>query len=325
MGTVVDVNMLLLLLGASVAFVIILADTKSGAPGIFRMWLGAGSILAERKFIIFIVSLLIYPLTLLESLHQLRYTSIVGLLALLYVFLFMVVILCKQGVMLAPNGGHGGDWVYFQGGLSFWLAIPLQATSFSAQFNVMPLFEELRDPSLERMNTVIHVAMMAILGLFYTAFSVIGYLTFGSQTSDNILKNYDGSDTFCLLGQVCVAAVMALKFPLIALPFRDLFNEVALPAHFKSYMDKGKQEQKTVYALEMAVFVGIVAALVLQFDSLGKALGILGATVGSVLSFLLPGLFGYACAQSTGERVWPAAMVVFGVVTGGVGLFAVFH
>ena len=89
-------------------------------------------------------------------------------------------------------------------------------------------------------------------------------------------------------------------------------------------MAQGKRERKTLYAVEMAIFVVIVAALVLRFDSLGKILGILGATVGSVLSFVLPGLFGYACGRSSCEKMWPVVMVVFGVVTGAVGLVACF-
>jgi len=117
MGTVVDVNMLLLLLGASIAFLIILADEKSGAPGIFRLWLGESCFLADRTTILIICGVCLYPLTLMESLHQLRYTSIAGLLALFYVFCYMLYVFLDRGPV--PTS----DIDYFKGGLSFWLAV----------------------------------------------------------------------------------------------------------------------------------------------------------------------------------------------------------
>ena len=110
------------------------------------------------------------------------------------------------------------------------------------------------------MSWVIHVSILGILLTLYAIFSVVrsccacsarvlklcvcSYLSFGSETEDNILSSKfsdSGNNNAVLIGRLCIAVVccaaasavvksvaqvMGLKFPLISLPFRDLFNEV---------------------------------------------------------------------------------------------------
>ena len=51
------------------------------------------------------------------------------------------------------------------------------------------------------MDRVIHVSVMGVLLAVYLSYSVTGYLTFGHLTPDNILKAYDNTDNFALVGQ----------------------------------------------------------------------------------------------------------------------------
>jgi len=174
------------------------------------------------------------------------------------------------------------------------------------------------------MNRVIHISVLGLLNTLYVLFSLLGYLTFGSGTVDNILKAYDNNDKYCLIGQVCIAAVMAFKFPLIALPFRDLFNDVALPEWFQLHIQGNKKRKSLWVATEMGIFCVVVVSVVIQFDDLGKLLGILGATVGTMLSFVLPGMFGIRCSTSQTETILSGLMVLFGVVSGVAGFVACF-
>ena len=61
-----------------------------------------------------------YPLTLLTSLHALRYTSLLALAGLAYVFIYLVYFFIENGVTDNPiNYG-------FRFGESFWVAVPMQ-------------------------------------------------------------------------------------------------------------------------------------------------------------------------------------------------------
>jgi len=114
---------------------------------------------------------------------------------------------------------------------------------------------------------------------------------------------------------------MGLKFPLISLPFRDLFNEVCIPASLKPDESATHLSKMRFIAIEMLLFCGLVFFVGWKLDQLQTALGLLGATAGNMLSFVLPGLFGIKIVEK-GTRSWYAnvCMVVFGIVSGLAGL-----
>ena len=51
-------------------------DEKSGLPAVFGVWFGADSVLTGRVFVLALAVAAMYPLTLLSSLHALRYTNV---------------------------------------------------------------------------------------------------------------------------------------------------------------------------------------------------------------------------------------------------------
>ena len=117
---------------------------------------------------------------------------------------------------------------------------------------------------------------------------------------------------------------MLLKLPLISLPLRDLFNDVALPHWLYDQLQSKGKRRLAIIAVEMAVFCGVVFLVVLVLSDFGKFMGVLGATVGNTLSFVLPGLFGIRCSVSRLETTLSVLMVIFGASSGAIGLFATF-
>ena len=51
-------------------------DEKSGLPAVFGVWFGEDSLLTGRGFVLALAVAAMYPLTLLSSLHALRYTNV---------------------------------------------------------------------------------------------------------------------------------------------------------------------------------------------------------------------------------------------------------
>jgi len=188
------------------------------------------------------------------------------------------------------------------------LALSIQGIAYCAQFNVLPLYAELRQPTIKRMRFVIYSFGFACFFLYATV-ALFGYLLFGGASSGNILDNFGNDDIVISIGRVALAATILLKLPLCSLPFRIVLNDMLF---------RGKRTiPRWLVFFENAALLVTCGTLAVLLKNLNTALGILGGTTGVVISYILPGsIYLKAASSTTGQHLLAIGMIIFGVVVG---------
>jgi amino acid permease len=104
-------------------------------------------------------------------------------------------------------------------------AVPLFISSYICHFNVLPIHNELRCPTSDRVRQWVRTSMWPAT-LFYYVIGLTGSLyakcTPTGEIQGNILLDFDENDPLLLLGRMCLAMTITLAFPMLVIPARDI-------------------------------------------------------------------------------------------------------
>lgn len=103
--------------------------------------------------------------------------------------------------------------------------IPLFISSYICHFNVLPIHNELRCPTSDRVTKWVRTSMWPAT-LFYYVIGLTGSLYANciptGEVQGNILLDFDEDDPLLLLGRMCLAMTITLAFPMLVIPARDI-------------------------------------------------------------------------------------------------------
>ncbi|KAK1937107.1 putative sodium-coupled neutral amino acid transporter 6 [Phytophthora citrophthora] len=287
------------------------------------------SVSAQDKWMITIalVSSVVFPLSLSRRIGKLWLASVLAILSIGYVVAFVLVAFLAaynaEGTVVAS----GVQAIRLEPGSVY--TVTLLISAFACHNTALPVYEELKDRTLPRMNRAV-VGAISVAFVLYEIISLCGYLQFGSETKDNILLNFSPEYVAqhksvaapLLVGQLCMALALVLTTPIAMWPFRSCVlsvylrvkNGVQTPSHEASYKEYvGVTVLSLILILTCSIFV----------PSVKIPLSIVGSVSGSLLIFIMPALF--FLLQSTGpiltrEHAGPLLMLTAGVVVGVIGL-----
>ena len=104
-------------------------------------------------------------------------------------------------------------------------ALPLFISSYVCHFNVLPIHNELKCPSSDRVKHWVRTAIWPAT-LFYFVIGLTGSMyakcTSSGTVQGNILLDFDEEDPLLLLGRLCLAMTITLAFPMVIIPARDI-------------------------------------------------------------------------------------------------------
>ena len=104
-------------------------------------------------------------------------------------------------------------------------ALPLFISSYVCHFNVLPIHNELKCPSSDRVKHWVRTAIWPAT-LFYCVIGLTGSMyakcTSSGTVQGNILLDFDEEDPLLLLGRLCLAMTITLAFPMVIIPARDI-------------------------------------------------------------------------------------------------------
>lgn len=264
-GRVVEINIILFCFGAAVGYII--AAATYVAPLVYRIACGEaehntcsvgggldwmfdspnpGSTLYKMIVVLF-VTFVMFPLSLIDKMNTLRFTSFIGVASIFYL------ILAVTGDSLGHTSDYStgeilGESVSFSGVMQ---AIPTIMFAFTCQVNVFSIYQELNNPTAKRMIKVSDRACMLCCTL-YGLIGVFGFLRFSNLKYDwdtakgNILTNYQltprshdcaaphwvnncwdvlklsqlTSNIPLVLGELAITVTILLAFPLNIFPCR---------------------------------------------------------------------------------------------------------
>ncbi len=122
-------------------------------------------------------------------------------------------------------------------------ALPILISVFMCHFNVLPVHNELVNPSKDRVNQLFTITIWGACG-FYMAVGFIGSM-YGNCTKKgavegNVLLSFDESDGLLMLGRACLSLTITFAFPILVVPARDIFLRGA--DEFWGWYEESKKE-----------------------------------------------------------------------------------
>jgi amino acid permease len=276
----IDVSVIVNCLGASVGYVITAGDLLStGIYGAFGLHpVDSGLSQWKAKIIIQTVMVLsLAPLAGMKNMAGTQVANLVGLVCLLYIAITTFV---YSDLSSASN-----DLLHMQSFLSAIGAFPKFIFAFACQMNVFQIANELKRPSVKRMNII--SAASTLTGLvIYIPIMILPFLTFGRGIMDNYLRNFDSNLVPVQIAYILAAMSVSISYVLQVHPLR---RSIVSLMHGGKSQQAGSKEQRERYIVTgviIAVSFGIAVGLD-QIDTVTNFTGLIG---GNTLCFFMPSL-----------------------------------
>jgi vesicular inhibitory amino acid transporter len=125
-----------------------------------------------------------------------------------------------------------------------------------------------------------HLAVIAayiLLLIFYLPVSIVGYVIYGSDVQDNVLKNLP-QNFFRYAVEILITGHLAMAFTIVLNPIFQGFEEVA-------HVPKRFCWQRALLRSAVVIFIALMAETVPNF---GPILSFIGGSTVSILGFILP-------------------------------------
>lgn len=273
--------------------------------------------------LVLVAALVLVPLSLLRDLAPLRFGSVAGLGATLYVFLLLVKD-CSQDADLGSAGAVARNLAPAR--IDFFQALALFSSAFMAHYNSPKFYSQLQNPSLPRFATLVGGAFGLALVVFIL-FGFCGFAIFGFAVEGNVLKNYGGGAQV-MLAWLSMAFSVAFTYPLVFSTFRD--SCAALLSSFGLLKDASSDRFRipfTVGAVALTVLGGTV------FSNVAIVNGVKGAILSACLAFIYPASIHLKLTAAEGPKASPRTkamragsvfLIVVGVASGVLALLAMF-
>jgi amino acid permease len=275
---------------------------------------------------------LIFPLTFLNDMSKLSYTSIVGMAIMLYVTGLTLVdyIVDKTSGVTSSYGSASKTDVPFGEIIAFpdipfgkllvrcVSAFCVMLMAYISHTSIPSITHSMINPSAKRRLTLMGASNTLVFALYFIA-ALFGYLHFGQRLLfkdvDMILLQKTGSVAY-QIGLLGVFLVLSVSYPLILLPFRESVDWLVCTV-MKREMDKvpiHKSPKKiaiNVVTLGLTCLVACLLKSPMMFFSLSGAFG-------SMIGFILPSLYMLSLSNKINvkksERVLCYIMIFIGVI-----------
>lgn len=203
-----DFAMFIQCFGVALSYLILIGDLF---PALFG---------GTRTNWILLSAIIIVPLSLLRHFDSLKYTSVIGLLALGYI-----------GLLIIGSYSFGNypkpkvDWFSISDRSGVLTTFSIIVFAFTGSMNLFSIINELKENSMTNIKKIINNSIVVssacfiILGLF-------GYLTFGKETLGNVILNYDADKLSVRFARFNLGLMVVLSFPLLFHPCRISANNM---------------------------------------------------------------------------------------------------
>lgn len=275
----------------NIAFSMILGDCLS----LVLAPLGVPPALSNRNSAMLLWTVFVLlPLCCMKSLAPLAKFSLLGVLSNFYICGFVALRYFdgsyRAGSALLAAAPALPKFSTFAGGAFSTMLHPgvtvllgILATAFLAHYNA-PLFYEQLAPDADG-NKADRFRTVSVIGfgsaaLVFCVVMVGGFLTFGSNCSGLILNNYAAVDRLAMLARAAIGLSLTTAYPLVFFSVREQCIE--LLGHRCATFAAARPNATNILLL------GIITAVALRLQNLGKVVGFAGAMFGNFLIYIAP-------------------------------------
>ncbi|KAL1447807.1 hypothetical protein MTO96_028318 [Rhipicephalus appendiculatus] len=236
----------------------------------------------HRDFIIVTTSIvLILPMCFSRKIDFLKYPSMFGVLAALYLVLLVVV---QYFVGESKSPGTRSSPNTLEDVLT---AVPVVCFGYQCHVSSVPIYSCLED---RRLSTFAKAVLSATLftALLYTVAGVFGYLTFGQGVASDILELYDARQPLVLVGILAMALKIITTYPILTFCGRTAVDD--LYGQFRS-LDEDAKRKRELFRRITIVSVWFCTSVVLAclVPNISIVIRIIGSLAAAFI-FVFPGL-----------------------------------
>ena len=199
-------------------------------------WLPLTGILAKgwlhKNFTLFGVILVVTPACTLTNFTALQNCGAASMTSILSLGT-CIVIRSLQCNVHAPHPWYTYVTLWPESPRQLLDSIPLYISCFVCHYNILPVHNELKNPTPARISWWLRSTTWYAVGL-YTVMgfsgSAYGHCTPSGKVQGNVLLDFDEDDPLLMVGRMCLALTITLAFPMLVIPARDIMlRSVILP------------------------------------------------------------------------------------------------
>eukprot|EP00033_Pygsuia_biforma_P002049 GCRY01002277.1.p1 GENE.GCRY01002277.1~~GCRY01002277.1.p1 ORF type:complete len:466 (+),score=123.50 GCRY01002277.1:132-1400(+) len=302
-GNLVQCLILFYTTGTCIAYPVLLGDF---VPSIFKD-LAPSFILVHRTWALLLLAVfIIMPLCLIKDVNRLRITSFLALVFVLWAVAIVVLRFGQNGIakdvtetiILKPT---------------FFMAMPMMAVAFTAHYNLLPIYQGLKDATPRKMITVVQRSQ-AWCFTMYLLIACAGYVQFGSDVKGDILATFSDHDNLVLSCRIGLAIVLLFSYPLVFFATRRSINFV----FFKG--TESTELRHYAVTLTLISFCVFIAWLV---PDISIVFSYNGSLFGCAIVYTVPALMYRSLAKPLGKSVFlPTLVVIMGIGFGVMGFLS---
>lgn len=263
---------------------------------------GPGHLLAERHFVIVVVTLVFtLPLSLYRNIERLGKVSFLSMVLTLTVLIVVTIRAATLGPEIPPTENA---WAFAK--INAIQAVGVMSFAFICHHNSFLMYGSLQEPTLTNWSRVTHASVGSAL-IISAAFAVAGYATFTGYTQGDIFENYCRNDNLATFGRFCFGLSIITTFPLECFVTREVLSNVVC----------NRTLSRAEHVAITLLIVAVCTAMSLAYNCLGVVLELNGALSATPLIFIIPS----ACYLKLSPGRWFHSENLIPVILIGLGLF----
>lgn len=192
-------------------------------------------------------------------------------------------------------------------------ALPIIMSVFMCHFNVLPVHNELCNPSSTRVKKLFASSIWGACAFYlFVGFSgsMYGNCTEDGKVEGNVLLSFDEDDSLLMIGRICLSLTITAAFPILVVPCRDVVIRALEESHTgDTYTDNGDLDESMIEPLlngteqdhnssksenvyrrkVISIAIFWLGAILASFvESIDIVWDILGGSLSLIMGFLLP-------------------------------------
>ncbi|XP_028823918.1 putative sodium-coupled neutral amino acid transporter 7 [Denticeps clupeoides] len=286
-GVVCEVAIAVYTFGTCIAFLIIIGDqldkligamTSESEPGVNSHWY------TDRKFTIVVTAVLvILPLSIPKEIGFQKYASGLSVVGTWYVTIVIIVKYIWPDKDVTPG--------YIPTSPSSWTAVfnamPTICFGFQCHVSSVPVFNSMQEREVRRWGGVVTVGMLLCL-FVYTGTGVCGFLSFGSNVSQDVLMSYPSNDVAVAIARAFIIICVVTSYPILHFCGRAVLEGLWLRFHGEQVeVDVGRERRRRI--LQTTVWFFLTLLLALFIPDIGRVISLIGGLAACFI-FVFPGL-----------------------------------
>ncbi|XP_045888096.1 putative sodium-coupled neutral amino acid transporter 7 [Micropterus dolomieu] len=286
-GVICEVAIAVYTFGTCIAFLIVIGDQLDlliAAIAHETDKTVSGYWYTDRKFTIVVTAVLvILPLSIPKEIGFQKYASTLSVIGTWYVTIVVILKSIWPDKMVIPG--------YVPTSSASWTAVfnamPTICFGFQCHVSCVPVFDSMSRREIKPWGVVVTLSMLICL-FVYTGTGVCGFLTFGSNVSQDVLMSYPPDDIAVAIARAFIVICVITSYPILHFCGRAVIEGLWLRFQGEQVEVCVRREQRRRILQTLVWFVATLV-LGLFIPDIGRVISLIGGLAACFI-FVFPGL-----------------------------------